>query len=268
MVMLHGSGSSGAIFGIQTHFVAKELSKTYDLVFLDAPIPCTPGPGVLPLFADMPGYYRWLAAIDQPISTTMRLNELFNISHYIQTQLDLQGVSSAKVEAFFGFSQGALIALAMLGLRQAGQSHWENLRFCVAIGGGATGDESQMAGIETMIAMLSGLVGRTDGKFPGYTAHAMGTNDLWYEDGKRLAAACAEDRTVSMSYRDGHVVPRNKADVAGLVKLVNSIDQRSKSSVSGNDKFSSARLDSLSLVMREGNISQAAAVLTELGITE
>ena len=72
MIMLHGSGSSAAIFGIQTHFLAKELSQTFDLVFLDAPTPSTPGPGVLPLFAGMPGYFRWLTTIDSQASAAMQ----------------------------------------------------------------------------------------------------------------------------------------------------------------------------------------------------
>ncbi|RYP78995.1 hypothetical protein DL769_003085 [Monosporascus sp. CRB-8-3] len=267
IVMLHGSGSSSAIFGIQTHFVARELSRTYDLAFLDAPTPCAPGPGVLPLFAGMPGYYRWLTTIDHPASNTMRVAELFNVARYIETQLDTQGINPAKVEAFFGFSQGALVAMAMLGLRQAGQSAWDNLRFCVAIGAGTTGNEAQLAGIEKMFAMLSGLVGRGDGKFLGYTAHAVGTKDLWYGDGKRLATMCAGDRTMSMDYGDGHVVPRQKADVSRLLMLIDSIDRKSKSGAFSTEDSSSAVLNSLPSVLDGGDIEQAMAMLAEYGIT-
>lgn len=59
LLLLHGAGSSAAIFRIQTHFLAKALSPYFDLVYVDAPIHSAPGPGILPYFQGMEAYYRW-----------------------------------------------------------------------------------------------------------------------------------------------------------------------------------------------------------------
>ncbi len=228
MVMLHGSGSSAAIFGIQAHLLARELSKKFDLVFLDAPTPSAPGPGVLPLFADMPGYYRWLGPEDK--SASLRFAELFDVAYYIETQLDSQNIKPSEVVAFMGFSQGALVALAMLALRLVEHSEWENLRFCVVIGAGTSGNAAQMDGVGKMIGKLSTMLGREDGKFPGYSVQASGLRDQWYKDGRQLANMCARDKTKTMDYREGHVVPRQKNEVLKLVQMIRSIEEASKAS--------------------------------------
>ncbi|KAL8764127.1 MAG: hypothetical protein Q9184_000269 [Pyrenodesmia sp. 2 TL-2023] len=226
LVMLHGSGSSGAIFGIQTHLLAKELSKDYDLVYIDAPTASEPGPGVLPLFADMPGYYRWFEP-ELP-TASIRLAELSDVARYIGTQLDSQNISPMEVVAFLGFSQGALVALALLGLQMVEQSTWGNLRFSVAIGAGTSGNTAQMDGLEKIVQKMSTVLGRQDGKFPGYSVQAMGIRDPCYKDGRRLASMCARDTTKTMDYRDGHVVPRQKTEVLKLVHMIKNTDEASK----------------------------------------
>lgn len=62
LLLLHGAGSSAAIFRIQTHFLAKALSPYFDLIYVDAPVRSAPGPGILPYFQGMDAYYRWFGA--------------------------------------------------------------------------------------------------------------------------------------------------------------------------------------------------------------
>lgn len=226
MVMLHGSGSSSAILGIQTHPLAKELSKTFDLVFIDAPTPSEPGPGILPLFANMPNYYRWLAADDKPVS--LRFAELFEVAYYIEVQLVSQNVEPSQVAAFLGFSQGALVALAMLAFRLIEQSAWVNLRFCVSLGAGTGGDTARMEGIREMMATLSATLGREDGRFPGYSVHGSGLRDQWYDDGKEIMGMCVEEKTKTLDYAGGHALPRQKRDVIKLTQTIRSVDEASK----------------------------------------
>ncbi|ORY13580.1 serine hydrolase-domain-containing protein [Clohesyomyces aquaticus] len=228
MLMLHGSGSSAAIFGVQTHLLAKSLSKTYDLIYLDAPIPSAPGPGVLPLFADMPSYSRWLAP---SLPSSLRVAELFGVAQYIAQQLQLQNIDANDVVSILGFSQGAMTALSMLALRLLGLATFPSLRFVVAIGAGTTGDVAQMDGIEKMMGKLSEYLERSDGRFPGYTVQACGLRDLWYKDGKRLQGMCAREMTKTMDYRDGHVVPRTKVNVNKLVGLIADVEEASKCSL-------------------------------------
>ena len=241
MVMLHGSGSSGAIFGIQTHPLAKELSKTFDLVFIDAPTPSEPGPGILPLFANMPGYYRWLAPEDK--SASLRFAELFEVAYYIEIQLVSQNIEPSQVAAFLGFSQGALAALAMLAFRLIEQSAWENLRFCVSLGAGTAGDTARMEGIREMIGTLSATLGREDGKFPGYSVHASGLRDQWYNDGKQIMGMCVGEKTKILDYAGGHALPRQKRDVIKLTQTIRNVDEASKAPGTLTEKVRAPLLD-------------------------
>ncbi|KAL8900611.1 MAG: hypothetical protein Q9207_005616 [Kuettlingeria erythrocarpa] len=261
MVMLHGAGSSGAIFGIQTHLLAKELSKKYDLVYIDAPAASEPGPGVLPLFAGMPGYYRWLAP-ELP-TASIRLAELADVARYLETQLDFQNINPQDVVAFLGFSQGALVALALLGLQLVEQSRWENLRFSVAIGAGTSGNTAQMDGVEKIVGQMSKILGRQDDKFSGYTVQASGVRDPYYKDGRRLASMCALEKTKTMDYRDGHVVPRQKTEVSKLVEMIRCIDETSRATSSGTQQERNGSMyePMLSPLDKAGNITGGLAML-------
>jgi pimeloyl-ACP methyl ester carboxylesterase len=263
MVMLHGSGSSASIFRIQTHMLAKDLSSSYDLVYLDGPTLSGPGPGVLPLFAGMPSYHRWISSANVKLSLAYRLAELFEVARHIQEQLESQQIDPEQVVAFLGFSQGALVALALLGLRSAGQSAWTNLRFCVAIAGGTTGDAAQLDNIERLVEMLSSIVGRGDGKFPGFTVHAMGMQDLWYADGQRLASMCPEDKTQTMTYREGHVLPRKKKDVCQLIDLISKIDQLS---AQAGHAEQTTIMQSMPSLLNGADITEGLAFLSSNGI--
>lgn len=76
LLLLHGAGSSAAIFRIQTHFLAKALSPYFDLIYVDAPVRSAPGPGILPYFQGMDAYYRWFGVgIEKNISTSQGTHE-------------------------------------------------------------------------------------------------------------------------------------------------------------------------------------------------
>ncbi|KAH8780892.1 serine hydrolase FSH [Diaporthe sp. PMI_573] len=76
LLLLHGAGSTAAIFRIQTHFLAKALSPYFDLIYVDAPLRSAPGPGILPYFQGMDAYYRWFGAgIEKNISASQGAQE-------------------------------------------------------------------------------------------------------------------------------------------------------------------------------------------------
>jgi pimeloyl-ACP methyl ester carboxylesterase len=225
MLLLHGSGSSSDIFGIQTHTLARSLSATYDLVRINAPISSAPGPGILPFFADMPNYYRWLAP---NLSPSLRATELLGVAKYILSELEDHNVKPDDVVAFLGFSQGAMVSLAMLSLRLLGLSYFRNLRFVVSIGANTSGNTEQLDEVEHMMVSLSSALDREDLKFPGYTVQASGLKDIWYDEGKRIQSMCAKEKTETMDYRDGHVVPRSRIDVIKLANMIARIDDASK----------------------------------------
>ncbi|KAK2737578.1 hypothetical protein FQN55_001008 [Onygenales sp. PD_40] len=60
ILCLHGAGTSSEILHIQTIRLRRELSDRFSFVFVDAPFETEPGPGVLPVFADVGPYYTWV----------------------------------------------------------------------------------------------------------------------------------------------------------------------------------------------------------------
>ena len=149
----------------------------------------------------------------------------------------------------------------MLGLQMLEESEWSNLRFSVAIGAGASGNPVQMHGIEDMVDTLSDRVGRDDGKYPGYSVQASGVKDVWYKDGKHVAKMCARDRTRTMDYRDGHVVPRQKGEVLKLVHLINDIDEASKASTRNVEQAVTSPMDSMPPFLDRGDSRTASTYM-------
>ncbi|OJD15723.1 hypothetical protein AJ78_04058 [Emergomyces pasteurianus Ep9510] len=68
ILCLHGSGTSAAIFKIQTIRLRRELQHRFSFVFIDAPFETDPGPGVLPVFADAGPYFTWVDFANLPPS--------------------------------------------------------------------------------------------------------------------------------------------------------------------------------------------------------
>ncbi|EGE78113.1 hypothetical protein RJZ56_005188 [Blastomyces dermatitidis] len=68
ILCLHGSGTSAAIFKIQTIRLRRELQHHFSFVFIDAPFETEPGPGVLPVFADAGPYFTWVDLASLPAS--------------------------------------------------------------------------------------------------------------------------------------------------------------------------------------------------------
>lgn len=128
LLLLHGAGSSAAIFRIQTHFLAKALSPYFDLVYVDAPVRSAPGPGILPYFQGMEAYYRWFGAgIENDIAASNAQNSDRFLSpvtaassrHPSATEHKRRGSSSARARGSGrrGVSPAAAIsAAASLGL--------------------------------------------------------------------------------------------------------------------------------------------------------
>ncbi|EEH03892.1 conserved hypothetical protein [Histoplasma capsulatum G186AR] len=68
ILCLHGSGTSAAIFKIQTIRLRRELQHRFSFVFIDAPFQTDPDPGVLPVFADAGPYFTWVDLSTLPVS--------------------------------------------------------------------------------------------------------------------------------------------------------------------------------------------------------
>jgi hypothetical protein len=77
---------------------------------------------------------------------------------------------------------------------------------------------------------------------------------------------CHPDKSTTMDYRDGHVVPRQKDDVSRLLKAIAAMDEKSKSEPPSVGNLPPVILDLLpSLLDPEGH-TKAPAVLGESGM--
>lgn len=226
LLCLHGAGSSAAIFRVQSYMLAKALAPYFDLVYVDAPCHSRPGPGILPLFADSGPYWRWFRPTrhDQAGARGAdgsRLIELLEIRQWVSARIRAQGVCSTDVVGIVGFSQGAMAAMALLGLQiGTGSREWTSLRFCVMMGA-ATGDGHGGNVLKSASSELSALT-KSSGShlFPGFTCHVVGTHDEWASEGRQIAAQCEPKRSRLMEFEGGHAVPSMPEDVRKLVMQI------------------------------------------------
>ncbi|EOD50031.1 putative citrinin biosynthesis oxydoreductase protein [Neofusicoccum parvum UCRNP2] len=115
VLCLHGGGVTAEVFRLQARGLLFHLSSSFRLVFADAPFFCDAGPGILPVYADMGPYRRWLrwlphhAAIDAPTA-------IEEIRYQLESAMDDDDREGATGEwvGFMGFSQGAKISASLL----------------------------------------------------------------------------------------------------------------------------------------------------------
>ncbi len=103
ILCLHGEGTSELILSFQTRKLTKALRNDFRFVFIDAPLECSPGPGVLPVFQDAGPYYQWIAENEQD-------------EERVRTTLEqaLKKEGGAPFVGVLGFSQGARVAAGLL----------------------------------------------------------------------------------------------------------------------------------------------------------
>ncbi|KAK7729434.1 hypothetical protein SLS57_001919 [Botryosphaeria dothidea] len=95
--------------------IVYHLSSSFRLVFADAPFFCDAGPGILPVYADMGPYRRWLrwlphhAEVDAPTAAE-------EIRYQLESAMEDDDRAGATGEwvGFMGFSQGAKVSASLL----------------------------------------------------------------------------------------------------------------------------------------------------------
>jgi predicted esterase len=144
ILCLHGGGTSGKIFQIQTVRFQRLLKHRFRFVFVDAPFPSIPGPGVSPFFDEMGPFHRWLRR--KPDETgeqvTARIENAIRGEGEGVTQGFgyRQGEEKGPVVGVLGFSQGGAIASGLLLNQQRQNERGETgygLRFGVMCMGAA-----------------------------------------------------------------------------------------------------------------------------------
>ncbi|KAG8528182.1 uncharacterized protein KY384_007099 [Bacidia gigantensis] len=138
IVCLHGSGTSAIIFKIQLRNLSRALRDHFRLIYLDAPYQSVAGPGVLPVFADCPPFWRWYPFEDYATNgveagvkeqeRAARKSRQTIVAAIRKDDEDVRKDSGGKepgpVVGVMGFSQGGRFTAGLLADQAEGRS-WE-----------------------------------------------------------------------------------------------------------------------------------------------
>ncbi|KAG5919294.1 hypothetical protein E4U42_006558 [Claviceps africana] len=242
ILCLHGGGVNAHVFRLQCRGLFRALGDSFRFVFPDAPY-CSPAdPSIMPTYAHLQPFRRWLRwNQDQPNPGAEAIRR--NIDGALREAMardDAVGATGDWV-AIMGFSQGAKIAASVLlsqqlrttkfGPRQAGT----NFKFAVLLAGRAplisldpeltdslaladadeltTGAFSQVTG--------SFLRGSEEHRLSLPTIHVHGTQDAGLEDHRRLLTDyCREGTTRLVEWDGDHRVVIQETDVARVAQEI------------------------------------------------
>lgn len=120
LLCFHGTGAKGSIFNVQMARICYQLGDTFEFIFLDGPLECGPGPGVLPMFSGQEPYRGWFGGHDVSIDDSIRkINEAVQKSLHDWRKSNVD--ADIDIVGGVGFSEGGLALTMMLWLQQEQQ---------------------------------------------------------------------------------------------------------------------------------------------------
>lgn len=217
ILCLHGGGSNATVFKIQTRRLYWRLGARFRFVFAQGPLEGDPGWGMLPAFASVTPFYRWVSTRfqlgDGDVEVTAA-DEVRVMDNIILNAMEENGGRESFV-GVMGFSQGARLTAGMLlrqqmEIRDLGASKW-NFRFGVVIGGPYPPIGLSPTGAEVEDYSLMG-------KMP--TVHAWGRDDPVRFGAKDMVDACDSADTFVMDFEGGHHLPLTDPEADELCGLI------------------------------------------------
>jgi Serine hydrolase (FSH1) len=218
ILCLHGGGSNSTVFKIQTRRLYWRLGSRFRFVFAQALIESEPGWGMLPTFASLAPFHRWVSRRFKPDEggdEYTPVEEVGVLDSLVLRLMEENGGRDSFV-GVMGFSQGARLAAGMvlrqqMEIRQFGSSQWA-FKFAIVIGGPnppivLTPEEQ---GWELDYTLLRHVA----------TVHAWGRDDPVRHSAKQLAAVCDSPNTFIMDFEGGHHLPltdREADELCGLI---------------------------------------------------
>jgi pimeloyl-ACP methyl ester carboxylesterase len=217
ILCLHGGGSNETVFKIQTRRLYWRLSSRFRFVFVQGPLEGEPGWGMLPVFASLAPFHRWVSRRFKPgeggVEATPA-DEVRVVDSIILRAMAEHGGRNSFV-GVMGFSQGARLAAGLL-LRQQleikhhGSSEW-GFKFCVVIGGpfppiGLMTPED----VELDYSVLRQVP----------TVHAWGRDDQVRQGAREMAHACDSPNTFVMDFEGAHHLPLKDSEADELCGLI------------------------------------------------
>jgi predicted esterase len=178
ILCLHGGGSNGGIFKIQTARLRAQLRSHFEFVFLDAPRETSAGPGILPFFEGGGPFRSWTDGVDPA-----RLREF--LLEAVRSQGPFVGV--------LGFSQGAKTAVSLCLLPED-----LDIRFAVLLCG--TAPPADLVGDNPGQDRNLGRVGLP-------TIHLIADNDPFRPRSEMLKDYCEPSTRLVIRFEGGHHLP-------------------------------------------------------------
>jgi len=223
ILCLHGGGTSGTIFNIQTIRLRRELSEHFDFVFVDGPFEVGAGPNVLPVFEGAGPFLGWR----NPADTKNNQASKQCVDIIRKAVKDQYEKTKKHFVALMGFSEGARMA-AGIALDQQLQrsksadqdqssipeSEKSDFLFGIYLMGTSppltVGPSPRSGGMSSFLPMMSG------GSLPVITlpsVHVIGLKDPWKDESREMATKYFDSKTAKIVEFDiGHHLPTVKAE--------------------------------------------------------
>ncbi|KAJ8479986.1 hypothetical protein OPV22_023713 [Ensete ventricosum] len=212
---LHGFRTSGAI--MRTQVVGKwpeEVTARLDLVFPDAPFPAEGKSDVEGIFS--PPYYEWFQ-FDKDFLEYTNLDECFA---YIE---DLM-IQHGPFDGLMGFSQGAILSAALVGLQARGfaLTRVPKVKYLIIIGGAKF--QSQAVAERAYAAAIDCT-----------SLHFLGDMDFLRKPGEALLESFVKPYVIR--HPKGHTVPRlDDKSLETMHDFLQKIENDLPSDETSNDK--------------------------------
>jgi pimeloyl-ACP methyl ester carboxylesterase len=221
ILCLHGSGTNVDIFQIQSRKLRGYLKDHFRFVFVNAPFPSPPGPGVLPFFDSDDDFYAWIPQrrrSRKPLARRIDLGkEEKEANEGLERALLEIGEYDAPFVGVMGFSQGAGMAASLLLRAQQArdrgeESYWSTLQFGILLNG--TADCLEWQAHRSTQELKEDLI-----RIPTVQVH--GLVDPWLSNGRMMLDCFFERDSLRLIEFNGghHLIP----DEDGTRKLAEAI---------------------------------------------
>ncbi|KAH0536598.1 hypothetical protein FGG08_006531 [Glutinoglossum americanum] len=260
ILCLHGSGSSAAIFSVQSRRIRRALRYHFRFVFVNGPFETTAGPGVLrgtgPYYRWMPGRRAWggLEATEEQDAEMRVVRKLLSE--------ELAREDGEPFVGIMGFSQGALLTTAVLLQHQLKErTKIPQLKFAILLCGTyhpriwSCFPEDRWSDLSSRLGSLritqsevysdsdsgfssdagsdsdspqSSTSSTSTGSLGDYrrrvlipSIHAQGLGDPWLPESRMLVGQCYDPRTSKVvEFEGGHHIMSSQTDIDKLANAI------------------------------------------------
>ncbi len=191
------------------------LRNDFEFVFMDAPYPASPGPGILPMLAGAAPFHGWFggqgATIDGRLNTT---------NTAVRAGIDKWESSKrnpkARIVGVLAFSEGALVASMLLWQQQLGLLPWLPTLYFATLICCFFPDEAgvRMLADSTARGLKTALI-----EVP--TLHIHGHQDFCLARAQKLVGEHYRPEFADiMEFEGGHQIPNRREDCGEAIKRI------------------------------------------------